>query len=198
MQERKSKNAEQGEETRAHLLAAGRRLFGKKGFSGTGTEDLVAAAKVTRGALYYHFADKAALFGALVEQIAAEVLAAIEIAAAKESSRLDGLIAGCRAYLDICLAPSVRRVFVIDAPSVLGVVRMRDIDARYAQGSLRKGIDEVLAETGAKGLSSDVLTALLSGALDEAVLWLVGHDDAASRRRLDATLEALIRRLFDR
>jgi AcrR family transcriptional regulator len=151
---------------------------------------------VTRGALYYHFTDKTALFDALVVEIAREVLAAIESAAASKSTKLDGLIAGCRAYLDVCLAPAIRRIFVIDAPSVLGIGRMREVDAQYAQGSLREGVEEVLAESKVKGLSSDALTALLSGALDEAVLWLVKNDDPASRRRLDTTLERLIRGLF--
>jgi AcrR family transcriptional regulator len=196
MQEKKSKKAQQWEETRRALLVAARKLFGKSGFAATGTEELVAAAKVTRGALYYHFADKTALFDAVFEEIAVEVLAAIEAAAAARPTKLDGLIAGCRAYLEACLQPSVRRIYVIDAPSVLGPARVREVDARHAQGSLREGIEDVLAETRAMGLSADALTALFSGALDEAVLWLVRHDEPAARRRLEATLEALIRRTF--
>jgi hypothetical protein len=80
---------------------------------------------------------------------------------------------------------------------VLGPKRLREIDVRYALGSLREGVDAVLADTKRSDrLSPDALTALLSGALDEAVLWLVQNDDAASRRRLDTTLETLIRRTF--
>lgn len=188
--------AEKFDETRGQLLAAARALFGKRGYAETGTEDLVAHAAVTRGALYYHFSDKAALFDALVEEIGREILAAVENAAAARATKLDGLIAGCRAYLDACLAPDIRRIYIVDAASVLGVARLRDIDARHARGSLREGIQEVLVETRAKGISADALTALLSGALDEAVLWLVQNDNAASRRQLDATLTALIRRLF--
>jgi AcrR family transcriptional regulator len=194
MQERKSAKTARREETRGALLAAARRLFGRKGYAETGTEEVVAAAKVTRGALYYHFEDKAALFSAVVDSVAADILAAIEKAAGAEQRKIDGLIAGCRAYLDACLAPAVRRIWVLDAPSVLGPQRLREIDERHALASLREGVGEVLAETKATGLSVDALTALLSGALDEAVLWLVRNDDDASRRTLDATLEALIRR----
>lgn len=196
MQERKSKKAEQFDATRAELLAVARRLFGKRGYAQTGTEELVAGAKLTRGALYYHFPDKKALFDALVVEIAGEVLAAIEDAAARQETKLDGLIAGCRAYLDVCLTPGVRQILVIDAPSVLGATRVREIDAEYAQSSLREGVEEVLGETGVSGFSADALTALLSGALDEAVLWLVQRDDKASRRLLDATFEAMVRRVF--
>ena len=194
MQEKRSKKAQKHAATRAALLRVARRIFGRQGYAGTGTEEIVAAARVTRGALYYHFKDKTALFDAVVESVAAEILAAIEHAALAKGTKIDGLIAGCRAYLDACLAPAFRQIWVIDAPSVLGPGRLREIDARYALGSLRQGINEVLAEAKAKGLAAEPLTALVSGALDEAVLWLVRNDDPKSRRALDETLEALIRR----
>jgi AcrR family transcriptional regulator len=157
---------------------------------------MVIAATVTRGALYFHFTHKRALFDALVEEIAAEILAAIEAAAARPRTKLEGLIAGCRAYLEICLSPAIRRIYVVDAPSVLGPKRMREIDAQYAQGSLREGVEDVLKENPVSGVSAEALTALLSGALDEAVLYLMAHEGAAARQRLYATLEAMIRRTF--
>ena len=62
----KSAAVTRAEETRARLVAVARRLFARKGFAATATEDIVAAAKVTRGALYFHFADKTALFAAVL------------------------------------------------------------------------------------------------------------------------------------
>jgi AcrR family transcriptional regulator len=60
-------------DTRQALVDAARTLFTEQGFAATGTEEIVAAARVTRGALYYHFHDKADLFRAVMEQIAREV-----------------------------------------------------------------------------------------------------------------------------
>ena len=81
MQQKRQTKAEKHAATRAALLGFARTLFASTGYAETGTEDVVKQAGVTRGALYYHFADKRALVEAVVEQEAASILAAIEEAA---------------------------------------------------------------------------------------------------------------------
>ena len=66
MQEAARTNRDRTERTRAALLQAARALFVAKGYADTSTPEIVAAAGITRGALYHHFDDKRALFRAVV------------------------------------------------------------------------------------------------------------------------------------
>lgn len=198
MQEKRQSKAEKHAATRAALLATARGLFAAKGYAATGTEEVVAQAAVTRGALYYHFADKQALFAAVVEHVAQDVLSAIEAAAAKAKSPLDGLVRGSQAFIAACLEPGARQIYLIDAPSVIGWQRWREIDARYGMGSLRQGVEAALADLprGQK-LSAEALTYLLSGAMNEAVLWLAeAKDDVAARKAAETALKRILELLF--
>jgi AcrR family transcriptional regulator len=73
MNVKRTKHAERSEATRAALMAAARPLFAERGYAAVGTEEIVRAAGVTRGALYHQFADKRELFAAVFEQVEAEV-----------------------------------------------------------------------------------------------------------------------------
>lgn len=198
MQEKRQTKAEKHAATRAALLTTARTLFAEKGYAATGTEEVVTQAQVTRGALYYHFADKQALFAAVVEDVARDVLTAIETAAGKAASPVEGLIRGTGAFLDACLQPAARRIYLTDAPSVIGWQRWREIDARYGMGSLRQGIEAALAALPRdRQLPVEALTYLLSGAMNEAVLWLAeAEDEVAARKAADAALNRILGLLF--
>ena len=56
------------EQTRQDLIAAAREMFHRCGVSRTSLEKIAAQAGVTRGAVYWHFANKAELFFAVREE----------------------------------------------------------------------------------------------------------------------------------
>ncbi len=55
------------EATTGQLLEEARRLFAADGYNATSLDDVVAAAGVTKGALYHHFRSKRELFRAVFE-----------------------------------------------------------------------------------------------------------------------------------
>jgi TetR/AcrR family acrAB operon transcriptional repressor len=60
---------EDSEQTRRRILDAARRVFARQGVTRTTLEQIARAAGVTRGAIYWHFADKTELFYAMREQV---------------------------------------------------------------------------------------------------------------------------------
>jgi len=61
------KTKEEAEKTRARILASALALFSKKGYERTTFNDIAARLKLTKGAVYWHFASKEKLLVALVD-----------------------------------------------------------------------------------------------------------------------------------
>jgi AcrR family transcriptional regulator len=172
-------------------------VFTRDGFANAKTGEIVAGTGLTRGALYYHFPDKLALFDAVVEEVAGELVARIDRAAGTTSDPLAGLRAGCAEWLAAMAEPELYRLYLVEAPAALGLPRWREIDAAYGGGSLREGLAAVLAERADAGPELESLTALLIGALNEAALWIADADDQrAARRAMRKSLDVLLSRLF--
>jgi AcrR family transcriptional regulator len=182
--------------TRAALLKAARTIFAEQGYAAAATEEIVRRAKVTRGALYHHFEDKRSLFDAVASEVAREIAEKID-AMTPMDDPLKALIVGTGAFLDACLDPAVRRIYLIDAPAVLGWHRWREIDAPHGVRSLREGVSAMLAERPDDALAVEPTTFLLAGAFNEAALWIAeAKDEKEARRAMDRSLAALIERLF--
>lgn len=60
---------ENGDETKAHILAACEKLFLEKGYSATTFLDICKEAHVNQGSIYYHFKEKTELFRRVAEKI---------------------------------------------------------------------------------------------------------------------------------
>jgi TetR/AcrR family acrAB operon transcriptional repressor len=60
---------EEALETRSRILDAAERVFHDRGVANSSLEEIAAAAKVTRGAIYWHFKDKAELFDAMMQRV---------------------------------------------------------------------------------------------------------------------------------
>jgi TetR/AcrR family acrAB operon transcriptional repressor len=71
---------QESERTRQSIVAAARKVFARQGVTRTTLEEIAAAAGVTRGAIYWHFADKTELFFAMREQVAVPMIDQIDLA----------------------------------------------------------------------------------------------------------------------
>src|SRR5215472_4551895 len=99
----KTKQDIRSETTRQRLVTAARTLFGARGYAEVGTEEIVRAAGVTRGALYHQFRDKADLFAAVAEEVEAEIAGRIAAGVADATADpVEALRLGTRLFLDTC------------------------------------------------------------------------------------------------
>jgi len=96
----RTKHDLRSEATRRRLVTAARTLFGARGYADVGTEEIVRAAGVTRGALYHQFRDKADLFAAVAEEVEAGIAKRIAGAAGVEADPVDALRSGAWLFLD--------------------------------------------------------------------------------------------------
>jgi AcrR family transcriptional regulator len=182
--------------TRAALVAAARPLFATRGYAAVGTEEIVRAAGVTRGALYHQFADKRALFRAVFEDVEREMIESVVAGAASRADPLDELRAGFLGWLDRCMDPEVQRIVLLDAPAVLGWEAWREIGEAGALGIVEATLGAAMDSGAIAVQPRRALAHVLIGALDEAALYLARASDRESARaEMDSVLTRLVERL---
>lgn len=186
--------AERSETTRNALIGTARRLFAGRGYARVGTEEIVRAAGVTRGALYHHFDGKADLFQAVFEQLEAELAARFAEEALAKPDAWEAMVAGLRLFLDVCREPEVRQIALIDAPAVLGWTAWREVESRYSLGLIRLGIENLIEAGITRQQPVDPLAHAILGMLTEAGLYVANADDAEAAR---AEMEEVLRRMLD-
>jgi AcrR family transcriptional regulator len=181
--------------TRAALVRAARPLFAERGYAAVGTEEIVRAAGVTRGALYHHFGGKEALFLAVFEQVEEELLEHIgeRVAASGAADPIAALRAGLDEMLALAAEPGLAQITLLDAPAVLGWEQWREVGWRYGMG-LTEAVLQAAVEAGEiRPQPLRPLAHVLLGALDEAALYVARADDQkAARAEMTEVLEALL------
>ncbi len=194
---RGTRRADQSQATREALIAAAHGLFAEKGFAGVATEEIVRAAGVTRGALYHHFDGKRELFAAVYEDVERQLVERIAASAmASAGDPMEALQAGAEAFLDACEDPAVQRIALLDAPSVLGWERWREIGLRFGFGLVQATLQAAMEAGQIEAQPVSALAHLLLGAIDEgAMLVARASDEGETRAQVGASvgrfLEAL-------
>ena len=188
--------ADRSAATRDALVAAARGLFAAQGFAEVPTDAIVAAAGVTRGALYHQFADKTALFDAVLDAVEADIARRLtdSVAAAGITDPVEAMRHVIRTWLDICAEPEIHRIALIDGPSVVGWAHWREVCQRHvfglAQALLAHGIE--LGRIRPQPVRP--LAHIFMGASDEAALYVA---EAADRPQARAEMIGVLDRLID-
>lgn len=170
-------------ETRNTLLDTAERVFSERGVSHTSLADIAAAAGVTRGAIYWHFKNKADLFDAMMNRV---VLPMEQMAARAGDTGIDDPLAYVRACALNVLErvvndPQCRRVFEIcchkcEYVDEMSLVRDRHIEGRdkclsHIESGLRNAAQKGLLAPGVDPRQAAVgLHALVDGLIMNWIL----------------------------
>jgi TetR/AcrR family acrAB operon transcriptional repressor len=121
--------------TRDSILDAAEQLFVKQGVSGTTLQHIATAAGVTRGAIYWHFLDKGAMFNAMMERVKTPLESAMQLSdqtSAAEPLEVvrENMMRVLRVTVD---DPKARRVFEIASLKMEFTDELNDVRERRKQ-----------------------------------------------------------------
>jgi len=188
--------AERSAATQQALIDAARRLWGERGYTEVSTPEIAAAAGVTRGAMYHQYADKAALFRAVIEAMDLEIIDRLEasVAAAQPKTPADTMHAMADAWLDIAGEAEVRQLMLLDAPSVIGWREYREMSERNSVESAEALLHAAIEAGQLRPQPLRPLALVLLGALEEAAIYQAGAEDP---KRAREEVRAVIGDLID-
>lgn len=179
--------------TRSQLLDAAERVFAEKGVSRTSLNDIAAAAGTTRGAIYWHFKNKADVFNAMMDRVILPMECAFEQmghdAAQDPIAELRGSM--LTALRQIATDARIRRVFEVATHKVEYVDEQLAIKERHLLAytncvqATRRSLEDAAQRRGAPlpvpaDVASNGLHAMMSGLIQSWLMDPYGFDLVAT------------------
>jgi AcrR family transcriptional regulator len=177
MTEARTRRDEYSDATRLALVESATDLFGAKGFTSTSLDEVAAKARLTKGAIYHHFASKVDLFEAVCDHLVADSVKRMNEATSSAPTAWDGALSALDIFLETELDPLMQRVCFIEGPAALGFERWWAFGERYYVDPIRVILDRMTAEGVLDAPDPDTMSQMLFGAITAGVLRLVRSDD---------------------
>jgi AcrR family transcriptional regulator len=190
----KRRREENAEATRNAVLEAALERFAADGFDGASIDAIAEDARVTKGAVYHHFRDKAELFEAVFVLLEERLVEHSVAAVMRHTDPWEQMSAGIDAYLRECCEPEFRRVALQEAPRALGWARWREIEERYFLGTFQASLDAMVANGLIEVPPGEMTARVVMAASTEAgfVVAEARHPNAARKRA-----HALVMRILE-
>ena len=164
--------------TRHQLLEAAERVFAEKGVSRASLQDIAQAAGASRGAIYWHFKNKADLFNAMMERIILPMEQALQqIGHDAVQDPLQELQAAILSPIrSIVSDERTRRVFEVATLKIEYVDELLVIKARHVQAyadGLREIHRSLVEAASRRGLSLPMPPAIAAQGLQALMVGLI-------------------------
>ncbi len=177
--------------TRQALVRAAIAQFTRDGFAKASIDRVAAAANVTKGAVYHHFADKEQLFEGAFIAVEDRFFGKLEV----DTRGVDeprALLGACiDRFLIQCHEPEFLRITVLEAPAALGWDRWKELEGRYLLGKVAAVLDTLRPRADAGPPPATLVMAAASAAGFELRAVPVTRA-AAERKRLATVILAMV------
>lgn len=179
--------------TKRALVENATQLFAAHGYAGTSLDEVVAAARVTKGALYHHFPSKLALFESVYEGLQAAATETIEKRIGHSKDPWERARIGLEAFLEACQEPHYRRICLQEGPVALGHERWVIAERTASFGIVKRTVDDLLDDLGgAEGLG-DAYAAIFFGAIRSSSEYVADAEDAEqAAEEVQAAISAIL------
>lgn len=182
--------------TRERIIESAMQAFAEQGYHDTSMDDIVRRSGFSKGAIYFHFPGKEALFYALVSRLAD----ALEAAARSSIEHERGAVARVDAALQTLLGmisrhPRLARVALVSGgglgPSLDS--HLMKLDERFAR-FIKEYLDKAVGDGSIPALETDIVAHAWLGAIKEIVVrWLRARNRDPLQRVIPALRVLLLR-----
>jgi AcrR family transcriptional regulator len=194
----RSRREEYAEATYEALLDSASACFFESGFAATSLDQVAQRARVTKGAIYHHFASKRDLFLAVLARQQEHSLGPATLAVDSAPDAWNGIVAAIDALLVTISDPVYQRLCWVEGPSALGLEDWWACGERYEVAAIRRLLNRA-ADAGVLLVDDlDMLAHVLFGAVTAGVLGMArseGPDVERARFRtvMLAVMAGLVR-----
>ncbi|WP_435656514.1 TetR/AcrR family transcriptional regulator [Brucella pituitosa] len=174
-------------ETKAKLVAAGRKAFGSVGYAEASMDDFTASAGLTRGALYHHFGDKKGLLQAVINEIDLEMATRLCAISKNATDPWQGFVDENAAYIEMALESEIQQIMFRDGPAVFG----DPSGWPNASGCIRtvaESLDALREDGIIVEIDTEAAARLINAASSSAAQWIANSSEpeATSKRAVKA------------
>lgn len=173
-----SRRQDYSSSTKRALLDNATTLFTDHGYAGTSLDEVVAAARVTKGALYHHYSSKLALFESVFMRCQEDSQKQIEKSLRQSKDPWERAQIGLRTFLDICQQPTYRRICIQEGPVALGHERWHEVEQEFSFGLVYGIVNDLLKTMDDADDLSDTFAHLFYGAMQSAGNYVADSPDS--------------------
>lgn len=188
-----SRRQDYSSSTKRALLDKATALFTDHGYAGTSLDEVVAAARVTKGALYHHYSSKLALFESVFMKCQEDSKKQIEKSLRQSKDPWERARLGLQTFLDLCQQPAFRRICIQEGPVALGHERWHEVEKEFSFGLVAVIVEDLLKDMGGAEELSETFTHIFYGALQSAGDYVADAEDSEdASEKVQAVISAIL------